>query len=213
MQHSVSFQSNRMPLDKWSFLVRFASSQRKALWPDAFANPLLRYTGGSTYVTWAHWMRATFPSQSTFCVFSSGLAVEQSMIAWIPTNAAGRLVESFRSAWTVVAPQSLRKSAGFCLGRTMHLTFIMATINVSAEQAKTRYIDKITQLVEICAGGDGPSKWNTYADSCTDRAQKPPHIHHPMLVAQLVFQVCQSHPLPRVHFWEPLSPLLLGWQA
>ena len=73
-------------------------------------------------LTWAHCMRATFPSQSIRDVLSSGLAVQQSMTVCIPTSAAGRLVESFKSACTVVAPQSLRKSAGFCLGRTMHLT-------------------------------------------------------------------------------------------
>ena len=38
------------------------------------------------------------------------------------TSAAGREVGSLRSACTVVAPQSRRKSAGFCRGRTMQRT-------------------------------------------------------------------------------------------
>ena len=68
-------------------------------------------------------MSATFPFQSIFCVLSSGRAVEQSMTVWMPTRAAGKLVGSFRSACTVVAPQSRRKSAGFCLGRTIQRTW------------------------------------------------------------------------------------------
>lgn len=136
--------------------------------------------------TCAHWMSATLPSQSTFCVDSSGRAVAQSMMALMPTRVAGREVGSVRSAcrtgesrWrhvsgdashsvrlgvpnlilllppasqpacclpvgdhhsqlrrrrglrrscachltcTVVAPQSRRKSAGFCLGFTMQRT-------------------------------------------------------------------------------------------
>jgi hypothetical protein len=44
--------------------------------------------------TCAHCMRATLPSQSIFCVDSSGRAVEQSITVWMPTSAAGRLVGS-----------------------------------------------------------------------------------------------------------------------
>lgn len=70
----------------------------------------------------AHWMRATLPSQSIFSVDSSGRAVAQSMTVWMPTRAAGKEDGSVKSAWTVVAPQSRRKSAGLYLGLTMHLT-------------------------------------------------------------------------------------------
>lgn len=48
--------------------------------------------------TCAHCINATLPSQSTFCVLSSGLAVAQSMIALMPTRVAGREVGSVRSA-------------------------------------------------------------------------------------------------------------------
>ena len=42
----------------------------------------------------------TLPSQSILEVLSSGRAVEQSMMVWIPTSAAGSDVGSFRSACT-----------------------------------------------------------------------------------------------------------------
>jgi len=71
-------------------------------------------------------MRAFLPSQSTFVVDSSGRAVAQSMTVWMPTRVAGRDEGSPRSACTVVAPQSRKKSAGFCLGRTMQRTCMQA---------------------------------------------------------------------------------------
>lgn len=42
----------------------------------------------------------TLPSQSILEVLSSGRAVEQSMMVWMPTSAAGSDVGSFRSACT-----------------------------------------------------------------------------------------------------------------
>ena len=73
-------------------------------------------------------MRAFLPTQSTFWVDSSGLAVAQSMTVWMPTRVAGRDEGSPRSACTVVAPQSRKKSAGFCRGRTMQRTCIRLLI-------------------------------------------------------------------------------------
>lgn len=51
------------------------------------------------WLTWALWIRAFFPSQSTALVGSSGLAVAQSMMVWMPTNAAGRDAGFRRSPW------------------------------------------------------------------------------------------------------------------
>ena len=70
----------------------------------------------------AHWIRAFLPSQSTVAADSSGLAVAQSTTVCTPTSAAGSDEGSVRSAWTVVAPQSRRKSAGFWRGLTMQRT-------------------------------------------------------------------------------------------
>lgn len=64
-------------------------------------------------MAWALWIRATLPSQSTLEMLSSGRLVAQSMTVWMPTRAAGMEEGSVRSADTVVAPQSRRKSAGF----------------------------------------------------------------------------------------------------
>lgn len=58
----------------------------------------------------------------TLSVDSSGRAVAQSMTVLTPTSAAGREEGSVRSACTVVAPQSRRKSAGLSRGRTMQRT-------------------------------------------------------------------------------------------
>lgn len=55
-------------------------------------------------------------------VDSSGRAVAQSMTVETPTRAAGSEEGSVRSACTVVAPQSRRKSAGLSRGRTMQRT-------------------------------------------------------------------------------------------
>ena len=93
-------------------------------------------------------MSATLPSQSIFWVLSSGLAVQQSMIVWMPTRAAGMLVGSLRSADTVVAPQSLRKSAGFCLGLTMQRTY-PKTFGDSECKAQPRIRRQLTHVLRL----------------------------------------------------------------
>lgn len=52
-----------------------------------------------------------------------------------------------RSAWTVVAPQSRRKSAGFCRGRTMHRTCAHA---YAARQDTARGQSDTGQVEEAC---------------------------------------------------------------
>nr|GME01735.1 hypothetical protein Iba_scaffold1679039CG0010 [Ipomoea batatas] len=73
-------------------------------------------------IAFAHCIRATFPSQSTVLMGSSGRPVAQSITVWIPTNVAGIVSGLLKSACSTVAPQSRRKSAGAGLGLTRHLT-------------------------------------------------------------------------------------------
>ena len=70
----------------------------------------------------ADWMSATFASQSTLEMGSSGLDVAQSTTMEMPTSVAGMDDGSLRSPVTVVAPHSRRKSAGTSRGRTRQRT-------------------------------------------------------------------------------------------
>jgi hypothetical protein len=92
-------------------------------------------------------MRATLPSQSTFCVLSSGRAVAQSMMALIPTRVAGRDVGSVKSACRT--NKRIHVHMGFAQWTTRH-----STLRLHAGQGAT--VDRATLIADTASR---PANW------------------------------------------------------